>query len=100
MHYSTSKDSDDGTVATKTVNTVHCLRLNCKRHKVSQAAYASVLRVKGETYCEGIVRNSRSLPWSKPTKVGSPVYSLHLKMEANKISGKLCCLRRWIKPKI
>ena len=30
MHYSTSKDSDDGTVATETVNTVHCLRLNCK----------------------------------------------------------------------
>jgi len=30
MHYSTSKDCDDGTVATETVNTVHCLRLNCK----------------------------------------------------------------------
>ena len=30
MHHSTSKDSEDGTVATETVNTVHSLRLNCK----------------------------------------------------------------------
>jgi hypothetical protein len=30
MHYSTSEDSDDGTVATETVNAVHSLRLNCK----------------------------------------------------------------------
>lgn len=30
MHYSTSKDSDDGTVSTETVNTVHSLGLKCK----------------------------------------------------------------------
>jgi hypothetical protein len=30
MHYSPSKDSDDGTVATETVNTVHFLMLKCK----------------------------------------------------------------------
>jgi len=55
---------------------------------------------KWRTYCDGTVRNSWSFPWSKPTKVGSPVYPLHLKMEANKISETLCCLRRWIKPRI
>jgi hypothetical protein len=88
MHYSPSKDSDDGTVATETVNTVHCLMLKCKT--TQRFSGRICLRPQGEwgkgrTYCDGTVRNSWSHPWSRPTKVGSPVYPFHLKMGANKI---------------
>jgi len=79
-HYSTSKDSDDGTIAKETVNTVHCLRLNCKTTQhFSRRICLRPQGESGEPTVDGTVRNNRSHPWSWPTKVGSPVYPFHLK---------------------
>ena len=78
-HYSASKDSDDSTIATETVNTVHCLRLNCKTTQhFSDRICLRPQGESGETTVDGTIRNNRSHPWSRHSKAGSPVYSFPL----------------------
>jgi hypothetical protein len=82
---------------TETARTVH--RLRPKRHNVSEAGYAYVLRWNGErgqpTPADRLeiaitTLNSRhctlSHPWSRPTKAGFPVFLFQLKTAANQVS--------------